>query len=213
MLAVSAVFDGGSFVVGMRQFRRHMRAPGYWRAVRRSKDPSLFSVVLEDVADLLGLAIAFVGVFLSHRLQKPILDGVASRRVASIAIGLVLGAIATILLVEMHGLLVGEAASPELIEAIHRTVLEEDGVVAASRPASLHVGPQDIVVALHVEFAHGLTADQVAESAVGLDERLRHRYPAIQRVFVQPTPRVTAMRETPDRVSGVWMTEGAARET
>jgi divalent metal cation (Fe/Co/Zn/Cd) transporter len=86
-------------------------------------------------------------------------------------------------------------------------------VVAASRPASLHVGPQDIVVALHVEFAHGLTADQVAESAVGLDERLRHRYPAIRRVFVQPTPRVTAMRETPDRVSGVWMTEGAARET
>lgn len=208
MLAVSAVFDGGSFVVGMRQFRRHMRAPGYWRAVRRSKDPSLFSVVLEDVADLLGLAIAFVGVFLSHRLQMPILDGVAS-----IAIGLVLGAIATILLVETHGLLVGEAASPELIEAIHRTVLEEDGVVAASRPASLHVGPQDIVVALHVEFAHGLTADQVAESAVGLDERLRHRYPAIQRVFVQPTPHVTAMRETPDRVSGVWMTEGAARET
>jgi cation diffusion facilitator family transporter len=207
VLAASALFDGGSFVVGMRQFRRHMRAPGYWRAVRRSKDPALFSVVLEDVADLLGLAIAFVGVFLSHHLQMPILDGVAS-----IAIGIVLGAIATILLIETHGLLVGEAASPELIEAIHRTVLEEDGVVAASRPASLHVGPQDIVVALHVEFAHGLTAEQVAESTVGLDERLRRRYPAIQRVFVQPTPHITAMRETPDRGSGVWMTEGAARE-
>jgi cation diffusion facilitator family transporter len=208
VIAFSALFDGGSFVVGMRQFRRHMRAPGYWRAVRRSKDPALFSVVLEDIADLIGLAIAFLGVFLSHYLKMPILDGVAS-----IAIGIVLGAVAIILLVETHGLLVGEAASSELVDAIHRTVLEEDGVLAATRPASLHVGPQDIVVALHVEFEHELTADQVAESAVGLDERLRARYPAIQRVFVQPTPHVAAMRETPDRRSVVFMTEGVVRET
>jgi cation diffusion facilitator family transporter len=215
VIAAAAVFDGASFVVGLRQFRRHMRAPGYWRAVRRSKDPSLFSVVLEDTADLSGLAIAFVGMFLSHRLGMPVLDGVAS-----IAIGLLLGAVATILLVETHGLLVGEAASPELIDAIHRTVLEEGGVRAASRPASLHVGPQDIVVALQVEFEHGLTADQVAESTVGLDERLRARYPAVQRVFVQPTPHVTAEAsreggkgETPDIGSGTWMTEGAVRKT
>jgi cation diffusion facilitator family transporter len=187
VIAFSAVFDGASFVIGIRQFRRHMRAPGYWRAVHRSKDPSLFSVVLEDVADLIGLALAFLGVFLSHRLGMPALDGVAS-----IAIGVVLGAIATILLVETHGLLVGEAANPELIDAIHRTVLEEEGVRAASRPASLHVGPQNIVVALYVEFEHALTAEQVAESAAALDERLRARHPAIQRVFVQPTPSVAA---------------------
>jgi cation diffusion facilitator family transporter len=187
VIAFSAVFDGASFVIGIRQFRRHMRAPGYWRAVHRSKDPSLFSVVLEDVADLIGLALAFLGVFLSHRLGMPALDGVAS-----IAIGVVLGAIATILLVETHGLLVGEAANPELIDAIHRTVLEEEGVRAASRPASLHVGPQNIVVALNVEFEHALTAEQVAESAAALDERLRARHPAIQRVFVQPTPSVAA---------------------
>jgi cation diffusion facilitator family transporter len=207
VIVFSALFDGASFVVGIRQFRRHMRGPGYWRAVHRSKDPSLFSVVLEDVADLIGLAIAFLGVFLSHYLNMPILDGVAS-----IAIGLVLGAIATILLIETHGLLVGEAANPELIEAIHRTVLEEDGVRAASRPASLHVGPQNIVVALNVEFEHARTADQVAESAASLDERLRARYPAIQRVFVQPTPHVSGGKgETPDIESGRWMTEAAPR--
>ena len=188
VIVFSALFDGGSFVVGLRQFRRHMRAPGYWRAVRRSKDPSLFSVVLEDAADLVGLTIAFVGVFLSHQLKMPVLDGIAS-----IAIGVVLGAIATILLVETHGLLVGEAASPELIDAIQRTVLEEEGVRAASRPASLHVGPRDIVVALQVEFEHTLTAEQVADSAAALDERLRARYPAIQRVFVQPRRPAMAM--------------------
>jgi cation diffusion facilitator family transporter len=185
VIAVSALFDGASFVVGLRQFRRHMRGPGYWRAVRRSKDPSLFSVLLEDVADLVGLAIAFLGVFLSHTLGMPILDGAAS-----IAIGVVLGAIATVLLIETHGLLVGEAASPELVEAIHRAALEEDGVVAASRPASLHVGPQSIFVALQVEFEPGMSAEQVAEIAAALDERLRARHPAIQRVVVQPIPRV-----------------------
>jgi len=187
VIAVSALFDGASFVIGIRQFRRHMHAPGYWRAVKRSKDPSLFSVVLEDVADLCGLALAFLGVWLSHRLNMPMLDGAAS-----IAIGLVLGAVATVLLIETHGLLVGEAARPELIDAIHRAVLEEEGVRAASRPASLHIGPQSIVVALQVEFEHALTADQVAESAEGIDERLRARHPDIQRVFVQPTPHVTA---------------------
>ena len=186
VIAASALFDGASFVVGLRQFRRHMRAPGYWRAVRRSKDPSLFSVVLEDVADLTGLALAFLGVFLSHRLRMPVLDGVAS-----IAIGLVLGAIATVLLIETHGLLVGEAASPELVDAVQRAALEGDGVVAASRPASLHVGPQDIVIALQVEFEPRLSAEQVAERAAALDERLRAQYPAIQRVLVQPTTRVS----------------------
>jgi cation diffusion facilitator family transporter len=192
VLALSAVFDGASFVVGLRQFRRHMRAPGYWRAVRRSKDPSLFSVVLEDVADLCGLAIAFIGVFLSHQLQMPVLDGIAS-----IAIGLLLGAVATILLVETHSLLVGEAASAELVDAIHRMVLREEGVRGASRPASLHVGPRQIVVVLEVEFEQELTAEQVAECAAALDERLRARHPDIQRVFVQPTPhaRVDAGRE------------------
>jgi len=201
VIAFAAVFDGASFVVGLRQFRRHMRGPGYWRAVRRSKDPSLFSVVLEDIADLIGLAIAFLGVFLSHQLRMPILDGVAS-----IAIGVVLGAIATILLIETHGLLVGEAATPELVDAIQRAALDEEGVVAAARPASLHVGPQDIVVVLQVEFEPGLSAEQVAEHAAALDERLRARYPAIQRVVVQP---VTCARETPDNHSGSWMTEGA----
>jgi cation diffusion facilitator family transporter len=183
VLAASAVFDGASFVVGFRQFRRNMRAPGYWRAVRRSKDPTLFSVVLEDVADLSGLAIAFAGVFASHHFEMPVLDGVAS-----IAIGLVLGAVATILLVETHGLLVGESASPDLVDRIRREVLEHDDVRAAARPTSLHVGPQQIVVALEVEFESRLTAREVAESAAALDEELRARNPAISRVFVQPIP-------------------------
>jgi cation diffusion facilitator family transporter len=176
VLGVSAVFDGASFVVGLRQFRRHMRGPGYWRAVRRSKDPSLFSVVLEDAADLCGLAIAFIGVFLSHQLQMPVLDGIAS-----IAIGILLGAVATILLVETHSLLLGEAASAELVDAIHRMVLREEGVRGASRPTSLHLGPRQIVVVLEVEFEQELTAEQVCRVC----RRARRASPGA--VFRRPT--------------------------
>src|SRR5690349_1460454 len=83
VLGGSALFDGASFVIGFKQFRRDAKGRGYWRTVRESKNPTLISVVLEDTADLLGLACAFVGVFLSHKLHMPALDGFAS-----IAIGL-----------------------------------------------------------------------------------------------------------------------------
>jgi cation diffusion facilitator family transporter len=192
VLGASAVFDGASFVIGIRQFRRHMRGPGYWRALRRSKDPALFSVVLEDFADLTGLTLAFLGVFLSHWLGIPALDGVAS-----IAIGLVLGALATVLLIETHGLLVGEAASAELVDSVRATVLHDDAVRGASRPASLHVGPNEVVIALRVEFDADLTADEVARRTASLDERLRAQHPAVFRVFIQPAMRVAGTAPEP----------------
>jgi cation diffusion facilitator family transporter len=183
VLAVAAVFDGASFVVGLRQFRRQMNGAGFWRAVRRSKNPALFSVVLEDIADLTGLALAFAGVYLSHRLQLPAMDGVAS-----IAIGAVLGAVATVLLVETHGLLVGEAANPALVDAIYALALKEAGVCAATRPASMHVGPNEIVIALDVRFDDALSANDVARSADRLDARIRAEHPSVRRVFLRPSP-------------------------
>jgi cation diffusion facilitator family transporter len=185
VIAAAVVFDGASFVVGLRQFRKHMPAPGYWRSVRRSKDPSLFSVVLEDAADLTGLALAFLGVFASHYFGVPALDGVAS-----IAIGVVLGVVATILLVETHGLLVGEAASKDLVDAIHESVRHEKGVHAASRPASIHVGPDEIVVAMQVQFDRDLSADEVAARTAALSKDLRARHPRLRRVFVQPSTEI-----------------------
>jgi cation diffusion facilitator family transporter len=183
VLATAALFEGASFVVGWRQFRPHMRGAGFWRTVRRSKNPALFSVVLEDTADLTGLALAFAGVFLSDRFDRPAFDGAAS-----IAIGLVLGAIATVLLVETHGLLVGEAADPELIDSIHAHVLRGDGVVDATRPASIHIGPNEIVVTFDVRFDDALSANDVAHRADALEAQIRSRHPAVSKVFIRPTP-------------------------
>src|SRR5690349_11568777 len=101
VLAAAALFDGASFLIGFKQFRKHARGRGYWRTIRESKNPTLISVVLEDTADMLGLVCAFLGVFLSHRLNMPALDGVAS-----ILIGIILAGLAYVLLVETHGLLI-----------------------------------------------------------------------------------------------------------
>lgn len=189
VLAAAAVFDGGSFVIGFRQFRRHTNGRSYWRTVRESKNPALFSVVLEDAADLIGLALAFLGVFLSHRLTMPWLDGLAS-----IAIGAVIGSLAVILLVETHGLLIGEAARPTLIDAICRLVESQEGVMRVSYVGSLHIGPRDIVVALKVEFDPALGAADLAHRASVIEERVRREHRDVGRLFLEPA--------APDREHG-----------
>jgi cation diffusion facilitator family transporter len=184
VLALSALFDGSSFVIGFRQFRHQMKGAGFWRTIRRSKDPALFAVVLEDIGDLAGITLAFIGIFLSHHFGIPAFDGVAS-----IAIGLVLGAVATVLLVETHGLLVGEAAKPELIDAIRAVAVRQTGVRAATRPATIHIGPQDIVVAIDIQFDEGLSAIDIVGCIERIDAQIRAEYEAVSTVFIRPSRR------------------------
>src|SRR4051812_7305398 len=113
VLGFAALFDGGSLVVGLRQFREAAGGRGFWAAIREGKDPSLFSVVLEDIADMAGIALAFLGVFLGHLLNNPYLDGAAS-----VGIGLVMAGVAVVLLVESKGLLIGERADADVVECI-----------------------------------------------------------------------------------------------
>jgi cation diffusion facilitator family transporter len=183
VLGAAALFDGASFVVGFRAFRRHTRGRGFWRTVRESKNPSLFSVVLEDTADLLGLTLAFAGVYLSHALNEPALDGVAS-----IAIGGVLGALAVVLLVETHGLLIGEAARPELIAAVRALVGSDDLVARAEPPLTVHTGPDEVVLVVRVVLRPELRAGEAATRIGVLERRLRTEHPELRRIFVAIAP-------------------------
>jgi hypothetical protein len=98
VLGVATLFDGGSFLIALRQFRRENRGRGIFRAMRESKDPSVFTVLCEDTADLAGITLALLGVLLSHELRRPYLDGAAS-----IGVGLVLASVATFLVVQSRG--------------------------------------------------------------------------------------------------------------
>lgn len=180
VLGASALFDGTSFIIGFRRFRRTTRGRSYWATIRQSKDPSLFSVVLEDTADLLGLSFAALGVYLSHALRRPEIDGIAS-----IAIGALLGVVATILLIETHGLLIGESAAPELIDAVRNAVSSDDAVARVEQMLTVQLGPMDVVVALRLVLRAGIDAGQIAATTSRVESCIKRNHPDVKRVFVE----------------------------
>jgi len=151
VVAVSALFEGTSFAIALREFKKDI-PPGlsFWRALRGSKDPPAYTVVAEDGAALVGLAIAALGIFASHRWQLPALDGLAS-----IAIGALLGGVAVLLIRESRGLLVGEGARPETVKAIKQIALSQPGVKETGPALTMYIGPEEVLLTLDLIFDAG----------------------------------------------------------
>lgn len=182
VLAVAFCFDGASFLVARRTFNAQRGRQSFWAAFRVSKDPSIFVVLFEDASDLLGLVIAFLGVFLSHLLHMPVLDGVASA-----LIGLLLFMVAGLLLRETKSLLLGEPAEPDLIQRITTLATAEPAIEQVSPLLSSYLSPHEILVVLPVEFAPTLPAAEMAQVIERLRTAIKAAHPNVQHVFVQPT--------------------------
>jgi cation diffusion facilitator family transporter len=181
VLGLAAVFEGVSFVIALREFwRAKPPRTGVLETIRTSKDPSIYIVLLEDAAALAGLLVAFLGIFFGHRHGMPVLDGVAS-----MIIGLILGGVATLLIYETRGLLIGEAADPNLIASIQQIAAEDDAVDHIRKPMTLHLGPDTILLALDVEFRDGLTSDDVERSVERLEKTIRAEHPDIKHIFLE----------------------------
>ena len=181
VLALAFCFDGYSFWVGRRTFNAQRGKMPFWRAFRRSKDPSTFVVLFEDASDLLGLLIAFAGVFLSHWLHLPRLDGAAS-----VGIGLLLLVVAGLLLRETKSLLLGEPAEAAVLQQIVALAQAESAVVRVAEPLSTYLSPHEILLVLPVEFQPALPAAELAQLAEHLSTAITASYPDVQHVFVQP---------------------------
>ena len=181
VLACAAVFEGTSLTVAFRQFARERGDTPFWHALRTSKDPSTYTVIAEDTAALLGLVIAALGVFFSHRLSMPRLDGVAS-----IAIGLLLAAIAVLLIRESRGLLIGEGVSPETAQGIRAIALAEPGVREVGHVLSMYVGAEDVLVTFDLSFAPEVPASEVAATIRRIEQTVRERFPKVRRIFLEP---------------------------
>lgn len=179
--AAAAVFEGVSWTFALIEFRKAKGKLGYYEAMRHSKDPPAFIVLFEDSAALLGLLIAAAGTFAADRLQMPVLDGVAA-----IGIAAVLGATALMLARESKGLLIGEAASPELRDAVMRTAREIDGIERAQVVFSVHMAPDQVVVAMSLEFRDDLTADAIERAVDALEARIQERHAEVIAIFVKP---------------------------
>jgi len=180
VLAISFIVEGGSFTVAVKQFLQARGDMSAWQFIKQSKDPSLYTVVLEDSAALLGLIFAFLGIFLGHLLNNAYLDGVAS-----IAIGLLLMSMAGILASRTMGLLLGEGVNPDELADIRRRVESDPAVDRAGDILTMYMGPHDLLVNMGVSFAAGTTAEQMHEAIRRIEADLRSAYPETNRVYIE----------------------------
>ncbi|GHH51871.1 cation diffusion facilitator family transporter [[Pseudomonas] boreopolis] len=181
VLGVSVLFEGTSWWVALREFRAHKGRLGYFEAFRQSKDPSTFTVLLEDSAALLGLFMALAGLLLSQWLQMPVFDGIAS-----IGISLVLGFTAFLLARETKGLLIGEPAHPHVAESLLAIAGQDRDVHAANGVLTLQMGPNQVVAALSAEFEDALATPQIEACVTRIETAARQRHPELTALFVKP---------------------------
>ena len=182
VLAAAAVFEGAALTVSVRAFKKEQEDPdmGLWRAIAKSKDPGAFIVIVEDSAALVGLAIAFVGVWLSEVTGNPVYDAIAS-----ISIGALLTVVATALVAKTKSLLIGESASPETRESIKTIVRSDEAVSALESPITLHLGPRDVLVALNIEFEDSLSADEIEAAVRRIERAIRAAHSEVKRIFIE----------------------------
>lgn len=198
VLAMSFLFEGTSWTVALREFRARKGRLGYFEAFRLSKDPTTFTVLLEDSAALLGLLVALAGLIGAQLLDLPVLDGVASLGIAG-----VLAISATLLARETKGLLIGEAAHPAVSDAILAIAAADAGVRCANGVLTVQMGPNQVVATLSAEFEDALTTPQIEACINRIEKQAKVAHPEIISLFIKPQTAETwrARREAMQRNS------------
>lgn len=180
VLSVALVFEGVAWAIAFKEFSKTKGRRGYLQALRKSKDPTIFTVLFEDTAAMLGLVVAFIGIYCAVTFDLPVLDGAAS-----IVIGLILTGAAMVLAYETKGLLIGEGASPEVVAAITNIVEATPTIDRLNEIRTLHRGPQDVLLALSVDFEDNVLAGKVEEAIYQLEIAIKTRFPMVKRLFIE----------------------------
>ncbi|EJL20401.1 cation diffusion facilitator family transporter [Novosphingobium sp. AP12] len=181
VLALSFCCEAPSWLASKRKLDASRGEMGYWEAIHRSKDPPTFVVLFEDSAALIGIFIAAAGIYLSERLAMPVLDGVAS-----LLIGLVLAGVAIVLARESKSLLIGERAAPHVMNDAVHLARSQRGVTNAEGTITVQLAPDQIVVALSVEFDEELTARGIEDTVEHIEDRIQAACPEIVTLFIKP---------------------------
>jgi cation diffusion facilitator family transporter len=181
VLGVAAFFEiVVAFRVAVKEFNRRRGSRSLVRAVREGKDPALLVVLFEDSVAVLGLAVAAAGLLLAEWTGAPEWDAVAS-----MVIGVLLGATAWILAVETKGLLVGESAGREVRSAIRAVAMAVPGVETVDRLLTMHLGPDEILVNMDLVVESGLTEVDSEEVVRRVEKEIRRLVPEATRVFIE----------------------------
>ena len=180
ILALSFLFEGTALFISLKEFRKVQGGLSVWKAIQKSKDPSTFTVIFEDTAAVLGLIAATLGIFLSSALHRPQLDGVAS-----IVIGVILIAVALLLIMESKALLVGEGADRQVLRSIRNLALSDSAVERVGYPLTMYFGPHSILLTMNVQFRQGLSSNVIEESVDRIEAAIRAEHPDVRHIYLE----------------------------
>ena len=180
VLGAAFLFEGSSWVIAMKNFTKGKVSSGFFSRLRSSKDPSIFIIILEDSAALAGILAAFLGVYLGHAFHNPAFDGIAS-----MVIGVILAVVAVFLVIESKGLLLGEGINPKALGQIKSIFDAHPNVVKTETPLTMHFGPQEVLLAVNVQFKPGLRSGEIEKTIDVLEKSIRQAHPEIRRIFIE----------------------------
>jgi cation diffusion facilitator family transporter len=180
VLTVAFALEAGSTLAAFKAFDAARGGKSWWAALTDTKDATVVIVLLENGAAMAGLVIAGVGLALSQMTGNPHFDGAAS-----VLIGVILAVVAIFLAIEAKGLLIGEAASPELIAALRKSATRE-GVTGIGEIVTIHNAPNQIVVAMNVDFDNRIGAGDVERIIDEIERDVQRAHPDVTRLYVRP---------------------------
>ncbi|MGX1776399.1 cation diffusion facilitator family transporter [Nocardia brasiliensis] len=181
ILLIAIGLETYSFTTAIRESKPLKGGASWWRFIRTSRSPELPVVLLEDTGALVGLIFAFIGVGLTMVTGNPVWDGIGT-----LAIGLLLGVIAVILIIEMQSLLIGEGATPEEDRLIRANLVDGTRIDRVIHLKSQYLGPEELLVAAKIGAAPGLDVAQLAAAIDDAEARVRAAVPAARVMYLEP---------------------------
>ncbi|MES1925778.1 cation diffusion facilitator family transporter [Salinisphaera sp. T31B1] len=198
VLGLAIVFEGTSWLIAAREFRRIKGSWGVFEAVRRGKDPNKFLVLFEDTAAIAGLLLAIAGLALVQITGIELFDGVAS-----IGIGLILAVASVGLAIETKGLLIGEAANKYVVSDIHEVLTADPAVERINEIPTMHIGPEYVLANISLRFKPDLSGRELQDAIARMDRNIKQRCPTVKRVFIEAeyeADRSPAHGQTADKI-------------
>ncbi len=180
VLLIAMVLESFSLRTAVRESRQHKGGDSWIGFIRHAKVPELPAVLLEDVAALIGLVFALIGVGLAELTGQPVWDGVAT-----CAIGALLIAVAVVLVIETKSLLLGESAAPHAVRAIEQALLGA-GVDRVIHLRTMHLGPEELLVGAKVAMPPAASFAEVARSIDAAEQRVRDAVPSARVIYLEP---------------------------
>jgi cation diffusion facilitator family transporter len=180
ILGVAVALEAFSFRTAIHESRPLKGAGSWWGFIRRSKEPELPVVLLEDLGALIGLVLALLGVGLAVLTGDPVWDGIGT-----VGIGLLLGVIASILIVEMKSLLIGEGAASVTVGTIS-SALVGGSVTRVIHLKTQYLSPDELLVAAKIALESGLPVEDVARAIDEAESRVRAAVPAARVIYLEP---------------------------